>query len=144
MVGVAVQEVGPIVKEEPLIVVAAPDLPIVKPVWFVVPIPNVPVTSQVELAAPDKLRAPAEVRAKVPEVVVDKVRLAEVVPIVEAPKPVAEMLPEVAVRDKAPVVIVNPLEAVKVEENLPVPVTSNVVPGAVFPMPTEPAATSNP
>jgi hypothetical protein len=81
-------------------------------------------------------KAPAEVTAKVPEVVVDKVRLALVVPMVEAPSPVAEMAPEVAVRLRAPVVIVNPLEAVSAVENLPLPVTSKVTPGLVSPTPT--------
>ena len=44
--------------------------------------------------------------------------------------------PDVAVKFKAPVVSVNPLEAVKVEENRPVPATSSLVPGAVVPIPT--------
>ena len=44
--------------------------------------------------------------------------------------------PEVAIRLRAPVVKVKPFEAVKVEENLPAPVTSRATVGAVLPMPT--------
>ena len=75
MVGITVQEVGPTVNDNPFNVVAAPALPMVKPVWFEVPMSRVPVTSQRELAAPVRFRAPAEVMVKVPEVAVDKVRL---------------------------------------------------------------------
>ena len=58
----------------------------------------------------------------------------------EDESPDSVSVPEVAVRFKAPVVKVKPLEAVRVEENLPVPVMSKVVPGAVVPMPTLPAS----
>ena len=91
---------------------------------------------KVEAAPADKLSAPAEVRAKIPEVVVERVKLAEVVPMVEAAKPVADMFPEVEVRLRAPAERVKPLLAVRVEEKLPVPVTSRVVPGAELPIPT--------
>jgi hypothetical protein len=48
-------------------------------------------------------------------------------------------VPEVEVSDSAPVVKVKPLDAVRVEENLPVPVTSKAkVVGFVFPIPTFP------
>jgi len=85
IVGVAVQEVGPTVNDNPFKVVAAADLPIVKPVWFVFPMPKVPVTSQRELAAPVRLRAPAEVMAKVPKVVVERVKGPEATVIVNPP-----------------------------------------------------------
>jgi hypothetical protein len=51
---------------------------------------------------------------------------------------VSAAVPEVEVRDKAPVVMVKPLLAVRVEENLPVPVTSKVVPGVKFLIPMLP------
>ena len=76
---------------------------------------------------------PVEVVLKFPAV---KVRLFAPVLIEEAPRPERARVPEVPVRFKAPVVKVKPLEAVKVDENLPVPVTSSVVPGFVVPMPT--------
>jgi hypothetical protein len=93
---------------------------------------------QVEAAPEVKFRAPAEVKAKVPEVTVERVRLLLVVLTVEAPNPVAEIAPEVAVRFNAPVVRVKPLEAVRVWENLPVPVTSKAAAGAVVPIPILP------
>ena len=43
--------------------------------------------------------------------------------------------PEVEVKFNAPVVKVNPFEAVRVEEKRPVPETSKVAPGAVVPIP---------
>ena len=67
-----------------------------------------------------------------------KVRSFAPVLIEEAERPESERVPLVAVRFSAPVVCVKPLEAVSVEENLPVPVTSRVVPGLVLPMPTLP------
>ena len=51
---------------------------------------------------------------------------------------VSPALPAVLVRERVPVVKVRPLEAVSVEENLPVPVTSRVVPGILLPIPTFP------
>jgi hypothetical protein len=44
--------------------------------------------------------------------------------------------PDVEVNDNAPVVRVRPLEAVRVEEKRPVPVTSSLVPGLLLPIPT--------
>lgn len=78
---------------------------------------------------------PVLVVLKLPEV---KVRLLTPVLIEEAERPERERAPEIAVKFKAPVVRVSPFEAVRVEENRPVPVTSRVVPGAVFPIPTLP------
>ena len=94
---------------------------------------------QAEAAAPVRFKAPAEVRAKVPEVAVWIVRLLEVfvqdetppearvkafapVDIEEADKPDKAKAPEAAVKFKAPVVRVKPFEAVKVEAKAPVPV----------------------
>jgi len=56
----------------------------------------------------------------------------------DSDKPDKARAPEVAVRFKAPVVKVKPLEAVRMEEKRPVPITSKVVPGIVVPMPTLP------
>ena len=94
----------------------------------------------VEAAPAERFNAPAEVSARVPEVTVDNVKLLDVVEIVDAPNAVAEIAPEVEVRFNAPAVRVNPVE------NLPTPVTSRAVPGAVLPMPTFPlnAATAVP
>jgi len=110
---------------------------------------------KVEALPADRFKAPIEVKAKVPEVAVDMVKLPEAlvhdelppddkvsallpVEMEEADRLERDKAPLVAVRFKAPVVRVKPLEAVKVEENLPVPVTSRVVEGLVLPIPTLP------
>ena len=51
---------------------------------------------------PVRFNAPAEFSAKVPDVVVESVRLADVVPIVEVPRPIAEIAPDEEVRLKLP------------------------------------------
>src|ERR1700694_5307225 len=70
---------------------------------------------------PCKLSVLAELRDKAPSVMVDKVKLAEVVLILEAPRPVTESAPDVAVRFKAPVARVRPLEAVSRPADVMVP-----------------------
>ena len=68
------------------------------------------------------------------------VKLMSFVPaeIDEAERPASVIVPLEEVRFNAPVVCVKPFEAVRVEENFPVPVTSRVVLGALLPIPTEP------
>jgi hypothetical protein len=133
MVGVAVQIVGLMVK-----VVA-----------------DFPKLVEVELVVP-RFKAPAESTARVPEVAVwivkspavlvqadvppeAKVKAFAPVDTDEVDKPDKDKAPEVAVKFNAPVVKAKPFEAVKVEENLPVPVTSSAAAGAVVPMPTLPS-----
>ena len=110
-------------------------------------LPEAPVLDR--LSNPPEERAVAvEVRARLVPVVRESLArvlifpVAVVLVILVVPNPVKAILPEVPVRDKAPVVNVNPSEAVKVEENLPVPVTSRVVPGLVVPIPTLPSTES--
>ena len=63
-----------------------------------------------EAAPAERFSAPAEVRARVPEVTVERVRLFAVVEMVEAPKPVMARAPEVEVKLRAPEVRVKPVE----------------------------------
>ncbi len=79
---------------------------------------------------------PVAVVLKLEEVIV---RALAPVLMEEADSPERVRAPDVAVRFIAPVVRVRPLEAVRVDENLPVPTTSRVVAGAVVPMPTVPS-----
>jgi len=65
---------------------------------------------QVEAAPAERFNAPAEVRARVPDVTVERVKLFAVVEMVEAPKPVIARAPEVEVKFRAPEVRVSPVE----------------------------------
>lgn len=66
------------------------------------------------------------VAVMLPEVAVAKANVPDVTETVADDKPVELIEPEVEVKLNAPVVMVKPFEAVRVEENLPVPVTSRV------------------
>lgn len=68
---------------------------------------------KVEAAPAERFNAPAEVKAKVPEVTVDSVRLFEVDEMVDAPSPWIDSAPEVEVMFSAPDERVNPLLAVR-------------------------------
>jgi hypothetical protein len=118
------------------------------------PDPNVLVSDEPvpRVVAPDEVRvvnAPVEVVVApiavelIPVAVVlklDEVIVKALAPVLidDTPKPDKVKAPEVPVIFTAPVVVVKPLLAVRVDEKRPDPVTSNVVPGAVFPIPTLP------